>query len=184
MTKIWSVLVSIPCAFEKNVYSGCLVSCSVRTCVTRLIHLLLFLPSSISYWKWGVQLSTIIVDLSFFCFCFIYFEAIIRHMHLSNFCDSGIDPLYCFQVSSALVMLLVLDSVLSHVHIIALTSLFSWCIFFLPLLLWAFVIVFKVTTQTAYIILAFSSTLTLPFHWIGLFGVAFFFKDAIQWLLV
>lgn len=55
-----------------------------------------------------------------------------------------------FKCCSSLVMLLVLESVLSQVYIIALTLLFSSCIFFRPFPLKTFGIIFKVTVQTAY----------------------------------
>lgn len=83
-----------------------------------------------------------------------------------------------FKCCSSLVMLLVSEPVLSQVYIIALTLLFSWCIFSRPFPLRAFGIVFKVTVQTRILALAFSSAPTLPFHRMGLSVVAFFFKDA------
>lgn len=87
---MWSFLKNVPCVFEKNVYL-CWVGflpASVRLsgwwCSSSRVHLCwFFLSSSLSYWKWSIDISNYhwwigcFNSFNFLSFCLLYFRALL-----------------------------------------------------------------------------------------------------------
>lgn len=189
MNRIWSVSVSIPSAFEKN------VCCTVVGCdVLSAAALSRWLGVSFRRWVlpdifvWfyrlltaSATLSTVIVGLSVsplnsIRLYFTYFEAVIRHVHFTVFVTVTCWPFVLFKCPVSLVMLLVLESVLSCVRILALTycPLFSWFVFFHPFPLIPSVFIFKVMfCETAYSCTCSLIQSSSAFSWIGLWLFGF-----------